>query len=265
MTLNWIGWWSSSSGSLGSVESFSFPLLPGSLWTWVIVTVRVSSMSQIDAFKNYLYLIKIFMSHTCIQIIYNKNSYLKLELFTKNYNKTCKIILGIVNKKHSWVSYPCLFIPNSPSGLTAGSSWCYIEDYSSPVFHTLHLPHLIYESLLQIQTLSNTEMFGCPDFSSGSSWGGGDIATVDRVTSTSWKDCRSGVDITTVDFWTGGFSGISVSGVWIETWDAVSGCGGNLDSIYSGLGCHWPRTEVSPHVVLMTSNNSSIFKFYLER
>ena len=45
---------------------------------------------------------------------------------------------------------------------------------------------------------------------------------------------RGEVDIATVDFWTGVFD-ITVSGVWIGTRGAVSGCGGNLDSICSGL------------------------------
>ena len=41
---------------------------------------------------------------------------------------------------------------------------------------------------------------------------GVDIATVDCGTSTSWEDCHSEVDITTVDFWTGGFSSIIMPG-----------------------------------------------------
>ena len=63
-----------------------------------------------------------------------------------------------------------------------------------------------------------------------------DIATVYCGTSNSREDCHCGVDIATVNFWTGGFSGITVSGVWIGTRGAVSGCGGNLDSIYSYSG-----------------------------
>ena len=51
----------------------------------------------------------------------------------------------------------------------------------------------------------------------------------------SWADRHSRVGIAIVDFWTGEFSGIIVSEVWIGTRDVVSGCGGNLDSICSGL------------------------------
>ena len=75
-----------------------------------------------------------------------------------------------------------------------------------------YISHLIYDILLQIQTLSRTETFECSDFSSGR------------------------VDIAKIDIWTGGFSGVTGSGVWIETRDTVSSCGGNLDSICSGPG-----------------------------
>ena len=64
--------------------------------------------------------------------------------------------------------------------------------------------------------------------------GGVNITTVDCGDLTSREDCHSGVDIATVDFWTGGFSGNSVYGVWIGTQSAVSGYGSNLDSICSG-------------------------------
>ena len=62
--------------------------------------------------------------------------------------------------------------------------------------------------------------------------GGDDITIVDCGTSTSQEDCN----ITAVDFWMGGSSGITVSGVWIGTWGAVSGCVGNLNLICSGPG-----------------------------
>ena len=42
---------------------------------------------------------------------------------------------------------------------------------------------------------------------------GVDITTVDCGTLTSQEDCRSGVNIATVNFWTGGFFGITVSGM----------------------------------------------------
>ena len=37
------------------VWSLSFPLLPGPLWSRVVVPVRVPSMGQIDLFESYLY------------------------------------------------------------------------------------------------------------------------------------------------------------------------------------------------------------------
>ena len=48
MIVNCIQWWGSSSEAL-------LPLLPGPLCPEMLATVKVSSMSQIDLFKDYLY------------------------------------------------------------------------------------------------------------------------------------------------------------------------------------------------------------------
>ena len=38
----------------------SLPLLPDSLWPWVVVLVRFPSIAQIDLFKNLFYLIALY-------------------------------------------------------------------------------------------------------------------------------------------------------------------------------------------------------------
>ena len=118
-----------------------------------------------------------------------------------------------------------------PSGPATGSSWCHSKDCSSQVFHTLHLHPPSYLSKLY----PGLKCLGAL-ISQADRWDEVDNTTVDCGTSTPQEDCHSGVDIATVNFWTGGFSGITVSGLWIGTRGAVSGCGDNLDSIYSGSG-----------------------------
>ena len=44
---------------LESVEYLFTVITPSSLWAIIVVSVRSSSMSQIDLFENYLYLIGI--------------------------------------------------------------------------------------------------------------------------------------------------------------------------------------------------------------
>ena len=72
------------SGYLEGMSTSSLLLLPGPLKLEVVVPVGVSSVGQIDMFKNYLYLIGIFdvisLSAICI-----KNSYFKLWLFATYY------------------------------------------------------------------------------------------------------------------------------------------------------------------------------------
>ena len=52
----------------------SLPLFPGQLWPKVVVPVRILSMSHIDLFENYLYLIKILDTmHIYIYIYSNQN------------------------------------------------------------------------------------------------------------------------------------------------------------------------------------------------
>ena len=91
--------------------------------------------------------------------------------------------------------------------------------------------------------------------------GGIDITTVGCGTFT-WQDFCSGVDIATVDFWPGGFSGIIVSEVWIGTQGAVSGCGSNLDLICSGpelfTGVGDISSEEQRWAPIWSSNNSSV-------
>ena len=113
------------------------------------------------------------------------------------------------------------------------SSRCYPKDCSSQAFHTLHLsPPLFKSPWIRFKLCPGLKRSGTL-----TSWADRrrevDIATVDCGTLTSREYCCSGVDIATVDFRTGGFSGITVSGVWIRTKSAVSTCGGNLDSICS--------------------------------
>ena len=52
MILNCTWWWGSSSGDLGSVN-YTFIAIIDPFWPWIVVRVRVSSMDQIDLFKNY--------------------------------------------------------------------------------------------------------------------------------------------------------------------------------------------------------------------
>ena len=58
MTLNYIWWWGSYSGDLGNIKYPLLPLLPGLFWLAVVAAVKFTSMSQLDLFKSYSYLIK---------------------------------------------------------------------------------------------------------------------------------------------------------------------------------------------------------------
>ena len=57
----WV-WHKTASGGVGSVlerremwSTPSLPLLPGQLWYWMVVSVKVLPISHIDLFTNYLY------------------------------------------------------------------------------------------------------------------------------------------------------------------------------------------------------------------
>ena len=57
MTLNCFWWWGSSSGDLKNVVYLFIPLLPGQLWSVVVVLVKVSYMYQITRLKIiYIYI-----------------------------------------------------------------------------------------------------------------------------------------------------------------------------------------------------------------
>ena len=55
MTINCIWYQDSFSGMLSTP---SLPLLPGSLWPWLVVLLNVLFMGQIALFQNHLYLIE---------------------------------------------------------------------------------------------------------------------------------------------------------------------------------------------------------------
>ena len=59
MTLNCIWWWDSSSGNP------SLQLLPGPIWSGIVVFFGFPSIVQIELFKDYLYLTRILETINC--------------------------------------------------------------------------------------------------------------------------------------------------------------------------------------------------------